>query len=171
MRLLRCRILIRMARAHRHPAEFQPGHDLADCSLMDLAAEFAGDLIAQINQPPAHNLVAFKLGAAPNPLCQLGFLLLRQLARRRSRIASVPQPFQTQFVLAMHPVTQGLSVHPGAARRLQPGLAFQNQGHSQSATRHCRIVTSCRRLPKLSRVQFLAGNLYRHVQVLRLDGS
>jgi len=82
MRLLRRGILLGVPRPHRHTAELQPRHQLADRALMQLHAELAGDLVAQINEPPANDLMLRQVRALTDPLGNHGFLLGRQFPLR-----------------------------------------------------------------------------------------
>jgi len=56
-------------------AEIQPGQHLAHRPLVQLHPEFAADLVTQIDQPPAYNLVALRIRPLPYPLRKLLFLL------------------------------------------------------------------------------------------------
>ena len=61
----------------------------------------AGNLIAQVDQAPAHHLVALRIRALTHPRRYLLFRLGRELVRRRTQIGTVPQPLQAIFIVAV----------------------------------------------------------------------
>lgn len=164
MRLLcRC-ILLWMTRARRDVTELQPLHQLAHRAFMQLHPEFGGNLVTQVNQPPAHHFVPLWIRSLVHPFRHLLFLLGRQLAGRRAQIGPVAQPCQPSGVVAMHPVSQGLAVHPGTACRFRPALALQDQGQSQGSPCLRAVIATRRSLPKLRRRELAPRDPNRHVQ-------
>jgi hypothetical protein len=67
MRLLRRSILLRMARTGRDMAELQSCQQLAHRALVQLHPEPGGDLVTQVDQPPAHHLVPLRVRSLPRP--------------------------------------------------------------------------------------------------------
>ncbi len=52
-------------------AEVQPGQHLAHRPLVQLHTKFTGDLVTQVDQPPAHHLMALWIRPLPHPHRQL----------------------------------------------------------------------------------------------------
>jgi hypothetical protein len=164
VRLLGRFILVRMARAHRHAREIQPRHQLADRALVQLHAEPLRDLVAQVGQAPAHQL-AFRWRSLPHPLCDVGFLLRRQLARRLAGVASILQSGQAALIVTMHPIAQRLPVHAGTPSRVASALTFQNKSNRKHASRRRDVLAPSRRAPKLYWSETLPRHRNRHLSV------
>jgi len=91
MRLLRHGVGFGVARPHRDAPETQMMHELANAALVELDLELAGDPLAQVDQPPAHDAVLLGIGSATHPLRDRGLLLGRQLALRAAAMRAVGQ--------------------------------------------------------------------------------
>ena len=165
MRLLRCRVLRRMARACRDVAEVQTSQQFAHRPLVHVHAECGRNLVTQVDQPPAHDLVAIGIRPLAHPLGHPLFLLGRQLPGRRARVGTVLQTGEAICIVAVHPIAQRLPVHPGAARRLGPALAFHHQSQRQCTPRLRAVTAARRRLAQVRRREIGPRNRNRHVQV------
>ncbi len=161
MRLQRFAVLLGVARADRDPREVQPRQKLTDRAFVHGHAELPADLVAQIHQAPAHEL-AFLRGTVLHPAGNRRLLCGRQLARWAARIGLVRQTGEPGLVVAMHPVTQRLPVHPGGLGGLRPAPALQHQRQSQHAPRRRRILAPRSRSAKPARVQIHPRDRYRH---------
>jgi len=164
MRLQSRCILVRMTRAHRHAREIQPRHQLADRALVQLHAELLRDLVAQVDQAPAHEF-AFRRRSLPHPRRDLGFLLRRQLTRRLAGVVSVFQSGQPAFIVAMHPVAQRLPIHAGAPGRVGSAPTFQNKGNRQHPSRRGDVLAASRRRPQFRWSEIYPRNRNRHLSV------
>ena len=171
MRLLSGDVLLGVARTHRDPGEVQPRQQLAHGALVHLHLEVPGDLVTQIPAPPAHHLVHIRLRPLADPRRERRLLRRGQLAPATTGAGPVLQACKPGLVGAMHPVSQGLPVHPRCLRRLRPGPAFQHQSQRKHPPRRSRILLSRSRTPKTCGVQARPRDRNRHDQSLPAPGA
>jgi hypothetical protein len=73
-----------------------------------------------------------RIGAFQNCCLQLGHLFAAQ-RRRLARTMTRFQALDPLRVIPVHPVAQGLAIHPGLRRSLLPGLAIQHRREREQA--------------------------------------
>src|SRR5437660_1038959 len=116
---------------------------------MQIDTKASLDLVAQIDAPPANNLMKRGVRAGLDQRRQLRALPWAQLCPGTAAMP-VAQPGQTFAVVAMHPVAQRLSVHPTTSRRAGPILPLKNKRESQNPTSR-RSIFLARRHPTKGR--------------------
>ncbi len=152
MRLLRRRILLGMARPDRNATETETAKQIADRAFGELHAPFLLDLLRQVDPAPPDHPILGAVRPAPDPLGHNRTLLGRQ-PRRRTRRDLAGKAGETLGVVPMHPVPQGLPIHPAGCRRLVSGPSFQNKRQRQHPTRRSGIRTPRRSPAKPNRVK------------------
>jgi len=106
---------------------------------MQIDAKAPLDLIAQIDAPPANDLVERGVGAGLDQRRHFRALRRAQLSPGAAAM-TVAQPGQTLLIVAMHPVAQRLAVHPAASRRAGSILTFKNQRERQNTSRRRSVL-------------------------------
>jgi len=155
-----------MLRAHRQASKTQPTQHVAHGALSQNHAKMALDLASQVDPSPTHQAVLRKVRASPHPVSHLGQLLGRQ-TRRRPRRTSIRQPSQALGVVAMHPVTQRLTVHSAKLSSLRSRTTVQDQSQSKHPTRRISVFAPRRRPAKTYGVQLISCDRHRNHQSLR----
>ena len=158
--LLQRAVLLRTARPHRHAPEAETAQQVANRPLGERDPVALRDHARQVDPPPPHHAVLRKAGALPHQLSHFPHLFRRQ-TRPRSRSRSVRKPRHALRVVAVHPIAQGLPVHPARRRSLAPRLAFHHQCQRQHPTRRIGVLRARRRSPQLRRRQFRPSNRNR----------
>src|SRR6185437_580323 len=124
--LLRRGVLFRMKRPGLQPGQLQQVQPLGHRSLVYPDREALLYLVPQVDAAPADDLVRLRVRSADHQLPELRHLRLGQ-PRRWARADPRRKPRYTLGVVAMHPVPQGLALHPALLRGLGPRLALQDQ--------------------------------------------
>ena len=149
-----------MGQTRLQPGQIQLAQPFPDGPLGHLDGETAGDLRVQINAAPADHAVFLRIGPLQNQSFQFGHLRARQrgwLARTMAR----SQARNPRRIVAVHPVTQRLTIHPGPGRRFTPGAALQNECQGKQAADLCAITAlRCELAKRVCRV-LSAGNSER----------
>jgi Ketopantoate reductase PanE/ApbA C terminal len=135
-----------------------------------LHREAVGDLVAQIDATPTHDTIARGIRTGQHQSLQFGHLLARQ-HRRPPGSRRVGKARNPRSVIAMHPVTERLTIHPAGTRSIGPGETVQHMGDRQNAARDTPVLASCRLLPKRRRGQVQPRDLNRlpHVHPARIE--
>ena len=151
-----------MLRARRQPGETQPVQELADRALVQLDLEAIGDHGLQIDPSPAHHApVLIRIRTILDEPLQFRHLFGRQ-ARLPAPAWPGAQAGKSLGIVAVHPIPQGLPVHPAQPRRLGTRAPLQHQGERQHPTRR-RTVPAARRLTaKILRAPLHTHDRYRH---------
>lgn len=102
----------------------------------------------QIAGPPPYHPIYGRDRTALDQRGELRTLLLRQHWRRAWR-RPIDQTVRTFFVEPMHPVAQGLAVHPADLGRVDARCAVDNRGYRQQPTRLARVPAPSRQSPQL----------------------
>jgi hypothetical protein len=108
-----------MKRTWLQPGQFEFAQPLGDGALRHGDAKPPGHLLAQIHAPPAHDLVGLGVRSGEHQIAQVAHLRRAQFGRRARRLARC-QAVNAVLVVANDPITQGLPVHVGLARRIEP---------------------------------------------------
>jgi len=147
-------------------AEAKPLQHLAHAALVKLDAEARCDYLAQIDAAPAHKTVGGDIGTAFHDLGKLGLLFLRQPARWSGSLA-VDKSFAAKLIVAVHPITQRLAIHPARAGCLGARAALHYKCQRQQPA--SLIGIAClRSLPtQIRRPMLRAQYLNRHADPLR----
>ena len=131
-----------MERTRLQPGQIQLAQPFSDGPFGNLDGETAGDLRAQINAAPADHAVFLRIGPLQNQGFQFGQLRASQrgwLARAMARL----QARNPCRIVAVHPVAQRLTIHPGSCRRFAPGATLQNERQGKQAA-NLRAITAFR---------------------------
>jgi hypothetical protein len=131
-----------MERTRLQPGQIQLAQPFSDGPFGNLDGETAGDLRAQINAAPADHAVFLRIGPLQNQGFQFGQLRASQggwLARAMAR-SQARNPCR---IVAVHPVAQRLTIHPGSCRRFAPGATLQNERQGKQAA-NLRAITAFR---------------------------
>ena len=155
---LNLRVGLGVLRPGRDPAEAQRPHQLAHAALPIADAETPLDQSAEIDQAPARHAVLCQLGAVLQATRQLALLLRVQPPLPARRLA-VDQTRRSGGVEAVHPVTQGLPIHAGAAGRHSAACPLQDQRDRQQPASLFRRQRRLGQSPNLGRTMLRP---YRH---------
>ena len=146
-----------MLGARRQTAVTHGRQDLADRTFMHFDAKASLDLIAQINPAPANDRVQRRIGASLNQRGELRPLLLGKL-RRTPSADPVTQPGQTLVIVTVHPVAQGLPVHPANPGRARSVHTFENERQRLSHVVRQGFENTRLRLLRRPRVRWLRAS-------------
>src|SRR5665213_4468303 len=108
---------LRMKRARLQPRQIHLAQPFTDRSRGDSDCEPPSYLLAQIYTAPAHHFVLFGGRPLDRQFLQFRHLRLRQQGRMSAE-ANRAKPRYPFVVVAMHPVPQGLPIHPRPLGRL-----------------------------------------------------
>ena len=152
-RFLRCRVRLRVLRAHRQPPETQCCQLLADAAFVQHDAEFRLDAVLQVTATPAHHAVAHRVGTGLDPGRKRGQLFgCKPPGPMRHR--PVHQPAEALGIVAMYPVPERLAVHPAGLRRRRAVNPLHHQRNRQHPPCRTRVLRLARSRAKLRRRQF-----------------
>jgi hypothetical protein len=118
-------------------------------------AEAILDHRLQVDPAPAHEARLLSIRTRLDDRRQLGLLRRPQLRRRTRRLA-VEQARGTLAIEAVHPVAQGLPVHPADLRRLAPAPALGHRRQRQQTPALARVPTLPRQGAQILRSEVLS---------------
>jgi hypothetical protein len=142
-------IFLRMVGTRLQAREAKLVQPFADRDLMHLHREPPCHHGLQVDAPPADHMVSRRIGSLDHQFAQLDLLLLCQSGRAVA-IATGFQAVDTSGVVAMHPIAQGLSIHPVEGSRLATRMAIKNQCQRQKTADLRSIGTLARKPSKVS---------------------
>jgi hypothetical protein len=132
-------ILLRMHRPRLQAGQPELVQPFTDGAFMHLDAEAALYLSEQIGTTPTHHVVYRWVGSVDDQFVQLGHLWLGQkwlTARRHARL----QTIDALIVVAMHPITQCLPIHPVGRSGDTAGVAIQHHRQGEKAANLCAFA-------------------------------
>src|SRR5271170_4472736 len=149
--LLRGGIFLRVKGARLQTRQAELMQPFADRAFVHFDREAARHLCAQIDTPPAHNLVRHRVWSLYDQRLQLRQLLLGQHRGTTGSRARL-QTIDAFVVVAMHPVTQRLPVHTAQFGRFGSRIALQNKRNGQQPSNLRAIAAFGSKSTKLVRI-------------------
>jgi hypothetical protein len=126
---------------------------------LDVEAVFDDRL--EVDAAPAHDFVLVDVGAFGNQGIEFLKLRFAQL-RWPSRPRLVAQAIEALRIIAMHPVAQGLTLHPAGARRLVPRSSVNHHRDRQQPARLPCVLASPRLPAQIRRRKLIPLNRQYH---------
>jgi hypothetical protein len=140
-----------MLRPCREATEAKPAQNLAHSSLRKPHTKPCLDAACEIDTTPTHHTVLAQIRTFAHHLSHQLCLVGRQTWFGTTTAGLVRQAVQTELIVAMHPVAQGLPVHPAKSRRIGPRPTFTHNGQCKHPPRSIAIHTRRRGLAKRRR--------------------
>lgn len=137
-----------MTRPHRDVAEAAGVQQISDRALGHDHAEASLDRPLEIDTAPAHHPVRRHVWTRLDDPVELRPLRRAQQAGT-CWARPIHQPCDAVHIVAVHPVPQGLSLHPGALRRRRARLAIQDGRDRKTAMGLGNTPARPRRTPKI----------------------
>ena len=118
MRLKGLLVLTGMLRPAREMPEPQAVQKVADAAFGQRHAETVADPGPQVAAAPANDTIRLDVRSRPDPPGHFLHLFCRQQGAAAGRLM-VGQPSDSEFIVAMNPVSKRLTVHSGRFRSLR----------------------------------------------------
>ena len=154
-----------MARAHRQTGEPALAQDPSHMTLGHLHLELLGDDGLQIHATPAHNAMRGDIGASLDKRVKVFEMCFLQ-PRWAPRARTIREPGNPLFVVAMHPIAQGLAGHPARLGGVRSRRSLDHQSDRQHPARLRHIAHPARPSPQVSRRQIRTCDGHWHVSIL-----
>jgi len=158
--------LLRMLRTRLQARQAQLVQPPADGVLVHLHLEPARHLGFQVHAAPAHHAMHLGVGALDHQLAQLGHLP-RVQGRRPTGARAGLQALHPLGIVAMHPVAQGLPIHPVQHRRLGSRMPIENQRQGQQPANLRPVRAAAAQRAQLPARVVVSGDLQPRHQRLR----
>jgi hypothetical protein len=152
-----------MERTRRDVTQVQGMQQLTDCPLMVSNLVFRFDPPLNIHTAPTDKTIFLWIRGFQYIRLHGRLLLSRQtlLWVTAGRIAQTVRSLRVETV---HPVTQGLAVHPAAGRRILPARPFQNGRYRRQAQSNPPISLPTRQFAQITRAKIIP-DCYRSMHV------
>jgi hypothetical protein len=143
-----------MERTRRDVTQVQGMQQLTDCPLMVSNLVFRFDPPLNIHTAPTDKTIFLWIRGL-QCMCLHGRLLLSRQPLLWMTARRIAQTFRSLRVETVHPVTQGLAVHPAAGRRILPARPFQNCRYRRQAQSNPPIILPTREFAQITRAKIL----------------